>query len=203
MHIPEYGQVQPELIGFLIPPAEGAPPGNGWAGAGKGDAFLREDGTARMIRQGSAGIDFQGNLKGFAAFRVPADGLIGDVLVRMSHPVAPAGAEDFSVDIEDGFTAGIQVHDDPFPAGFLRYGEAAEHPGIIPGHAPGGSGRPGFPGIGFRLPQVQDGRRRKALQGNFAQRVIKIRCQRVNHVPKLIGDFLIHLRNSFDMILLC
>ena len=154
-----------------------------------------------MVRQGSAAVDFQGDFEGFPAFRVPADGLIGNILVRMSHPVTPAGAEDLSVDVEDGFTAGIQVHDDPLPAGLLRHGETAEHPGIIPGHAPGGSGRPGLPGIGFRFPQVQDGRRRKALQGNFAQRVIKICCQRVNHVPKLIGDFLIHLSSSFEMIL--
>ena len=194
MHVPQDRQVQPELVGFLVPPAEGAPAGDGRAVGGKSDAVFRKDGAAGMIRQGSAAINFQGDFKGFAAFRAAADGLVGNILVRMSHPVSPAGAEDFSVYIKDGFPAGIQVHHDPFTAGLLRHGETAEHPGIIPGHAPDGSGRPGFPRVGFCLSQGQDGRRGKALQGNFAQRVIKIRRQRINDVPKLIGDFVIHLR---------
>lgn len=69
----------------------------------------------------------------------------------MVHPVGPACAEGPAVDKEHGFTAGIQIQDDPLPAGFLRDGETAEHPGVIPGHAPGGSGRKGRARVLFSL----------------------------------------------------
>ena len=127
-----------------------------------------------MFRQRGATVDFQGDIKAFSAFRFPADSLIGYILMGMVHPVCPACAEGPAVDKKYGFTAGIQVQDNPFPAGFLRDGKTAEHPGIIPGHAPGGSGRKGRARVLFSLPQGQGGGRGKTFQDNFTQRVIQV-----------------------------
>ena len=194
MHVPQHRQVQPQLVGFLVPPAEGAPAGHRGAVARKLHAFLRENRPAGMVRQRRAAVHLHGDRESLAALRLPADHLVGNILVRMVHPVRPARAENLAVHKQHGLPAGVQVHHNPLAAGFRRYGKAAEHPGIVPGLPPYRSGRPGRPGKLLRFRQGQRPGGREALQFNLPQRVVQVSLQRPDQVGQLFADFVDHVR---------
>ena len=95
MHIPKHGQIEPQLIGFLVPPAKGAFPHHGGAAAGKGDALLRENRAAGMVGQRRAPVNLHGDGDAFPAFRFLGDRQILRILVGMIQPVRAARAEGF------------------------------------------------------------------------------------------------------------
>ena len=143
--IAQGGHVLPQLVGFLVPDAEGAV-----ADLGADDvvrqglviALVHADRTGgarpdRRVGELMAGVGFHQQMVGIAGHSGLSQDLIGDVMVLFLHPVSPAGTEGLAVDEHGRLAASLQIHHNGLSLGALGDGQLRAEPAVLPVAAPG------------------------------------------------------------------
>ena len=181
------GYILPKLIRFLVPDAEGAPAHHlarlTFIAHGIGVPGIPDHGPQHLAplvvpRIIVPGISLHQQVEALTRHTAEGQELVADMMVPLPDPVRPPRAKGPAIHEQGGFTALVQVHDDPLPRGCLRQQDIAPHPAVFPGPAPG---RPRFhPGESplLRLFRREHIIGTKALQNDLTQGLIEFFLQR-------------------------
>lgn len=108
------GNVHPQLVGVLVPEAEGAAAHAGAQGIGMGVAQSagqhRPGGALSGVGVVVAGVHLKQQVKGLAALGTLGENVVTDIVVGDGDPLGPAGAEGLAVYKQGSFAPQIQRH---------------------------------------------------------------------------------------------
>ena len=192
--------VQPELIGVLIPDAEGVVTHAGAAalllGIAQGAGEHRAGGAAAHVRIIMPGVHLKEQVETLAGDALLGEHVVGQVMMGDAHPFRPAGAEGLPVDKQGGFAAHVQGEDHGLVPGLLGQHSLPAHPHVFPGMTPGGAFRNGAEGPAGGLLRGQVFHGGIALQGDFAQGAVEILRQHPHPVIDAGSVFRVHQRHG-------
>ena len=161
-------QIHIELIGVLIPNAEGHVAQGGArprpVESGKFPRPHRAGGAGVVLPFGVivARVGFDQQIVGVSRFSAAGQRIIFNIMMGDRHPFGPPGAEGQAVHKHGGFAAGLQIHDDPFSFRFLGQRDLPPQPAVFPGFSPGRAGGNGLEHLpaGFLGRQIIHGEKR-------------------------------------------
>ena len=175
------GYVHPQLVGVLVPDAEGAvaQPGAATLGLGVSQRAGQHGAGAATTHIGEivSGVDLKQQVKLLPRFSAAGQHVIADIVMRHTDPLGTTGAESLSVDEQRGLAAHIQRHGHGLACGFFRQRDRSAQPQIFPGVPPDRAHRHRPEAAVHRLFGRQVVHRGKALKGDFPLWAVEVLSQ--------------------------